>query len=103
MPIPASVIAQVSALDDAIVAAGDLNAAPFAAINGLAYQAGLLSDVIDGATGGLAGALDTFTAPLMPQDIVAAVLSIADSATTQMQMSDLGAFIARIEINLENR
>ncbi len=103
MPIPSTIIAQVSALDDAIVAAGDLNAAPFATVNSLAYQAGQLAGLIDGATDGLAGALDTFTAPLMPQDIIAAVQSIADSATTQMQMSDLGAFISRIEINLENR
>lgn len=103
MPVPAAIIAQVSALDSAIAAAGDINAASFDVVNSLAFRAGQLAQAIEDATPAAAGALDTFSAPLMPQDIIAGVLGVSDSADTQTALMDLEGFVARIEINLESR
>jgi len=103
MPVPVSISSLVSALDDDIVAAQPLAQASFDTLNALAYSAGLLAQSADDAIGGAAGQLDIFSAPLMPQDIIAGVLALSDAATTQTALIDLQTFVSRIEISLENR
>jgi hypothetical protein len=103
MPVSAAISAQLSALQVAVAAAGNLDAAPFSVANALAYQAGLLAAAVEGAIPAAAGALDTFTAPLMPVDISAGVLGLLSAAQTQSALADLEGFVARIQLNLENR
>ena len=103
MPVPLAITAKVSALAAAVTAAGDLAAASFDTLNALAYQAGVLASSVEASIDANAGALDTFTAPLMPGDMVAGVLALSDAADTQTALCDLEGYVARIEINLENR
>lgn len=103
MPVPATIAAQVSALNSALTAARNLNAASFETLNALAWRAGTVASDVEASIDGQAGALDTFTAPLMPADIVSGVLGLLDASTTQATLGDLEGFVARIEINLENR
>jgi acyl dehydratase len=101
--IPAAITAQVSALDDAIAAGGNLNTAPFSVINALAYQAGQLASAAQDGVGAAAGALDSFVAPVMPGDIITGFTGLLDAAQTQQSLAELESYAARIEINLENR
>ena len=103
MTVPVSITAQVTALNSAITATGNLNTASFDALNALAWKAGRIASTIDWSIDKSAGALDTFSAPLMPQDIINGVLALSDASDTQTALSELESYVARIEINLENR
>ena len=102
MPVPVAISTQLASLNAAITAAGNLDAAPFTTLNALAYQAGSLAQAIEAAIPGQAGALDTWTPPLMPGDITTGVLGLLTAAQTQSSLADLEGYVARIEINLEN-
>lgn len=103
MSVPPAVVAQLTALDDSLVAAGNLETAPLTTLNALAYSAGQLAGAVENAIPAAAGALDTWEAPLMPQDIEAGVLGLLSASEGQSALADLEGFVARIEINLENR
>lgn len=103
MPVPAAIASQVTALDDAITAAGDLGSASYDTLNALAYQAGQTASAVELAIPANAGALDSWTPPLMPGDITTGVLGLLSAAQTQSSLTDLKGYVARIEINLENR
>ena len=102
MAVPPTIATQLAALNSAIGAAGNLDAAPFTTLNALAVQAGALASAVEAAIPGAAGALDTWTPPLMPADITSGILGLLSVAQTQSSLADLEGFVARIEINLEN-
>ena len=102
MPMPTQIVNEITALQTALTNTGNLNAATFPVRNALAVQAGQLASDIQAAISPNAGMLDTFTPPVMPQDIVTGVLSLLDSAQTQSTLTDLEGYAARIEINIEN-
>ena len=103
MAVPAAISSQLTALNASIVAAGNLDAASLATLNALAVQSARLVQTILPAIPLAAGALDTFAAPLMPADITTGVLGLLTAAQTQLSLADLEGYVARIEINLENR
>lgn len=102
MIVPDAIAAQLAALNSAIAGAGGLDSASFATRNALALQAASLAEAAAAAIPGAAGALDTWAAPLMPQDIASGVAGLLAAAQAQSALADLEGFVARIEINLEN-
>lgn len=102
MTIPAAVATQLTALQAAFTAASPIDTtATRPQILGLQFRAVQLVNSLDAAIPAAAGALDTFTAPAMPQDMAAGVLGLLAATQAQVVLADMRGVIGRALSNLE--
>jgi hypothetical protein len=102
--IPANVTSELAALQAQVSSAAPLASASAPTISAIQLNAEQLVSDIATALANAAGQLDTFMPPPAPTDpagIVAGVLAIAESATDQFMLADMGGFVGRAAANLD--
>lgn len=101
MTIPASLQAEVIALNTAFLAADPLSQSPRAAITALQINAAQLVADIDTALTGASGALDTFSAPTDAPSIASGFSALLTASQNQSDLADLRGLAGRVASNLE--
>lgn len=100
MTIPASIQAEIAAITTAFQAASPLKQAPRAAVRALQINAAQIVADVDISLAASAGALDAFSAPVMPDAIAAGVSALLTASQNQTDLADLRGLAGRVASNL---
>src|SRR6185437_906501 len=100
MTVPASMAAEVSALNAAFVAIGSIETATQGSVTALANQAAQLVNDVEADLTGVQPLLDTFMPPLMAPALTQQLLDAQTDAQTQLSLADLRGVSGRIASNL---
>ena len=101
MAIPSALQAEIAALTAAFSAASPLPQAPRASITALQINAAQLVSDVDAALAGAAGALDTFSAPPLPDAMAAGLTALCAASQNQTDLADLRGLAGRVASNLD--
>ena len=93
--------AEIAALNVAFAAASPIEQAPRASVTALQINAAQLVSDIDSALASAAGALDTFTTPLLAADMATGLLGLYMASQNQTDLADVRGLAGRVVSNLD--
>jgi hypothetical protein len=101
MTIPADISTGLTALQNQLAAAGNLQNASGPTIVALQLNAESFLGDVDAALDAAAGSLDTFMAPTDPQAIISGFLGLVGNATDQYTLCNIEGYVGRAVKNLD--